>query len=395
MRAYIGRSVLIGGLLVTFVVAAVGQDDNPRSEPPRTPFYGSIGSTLISMLTRNGVQKEIQLDNSASHTLLESLREIDPTHIAFRTSEEQQQQFADIKTWENETRQKSVAAVQKSLTEEQFRRYRELDAQYLGGRALLVPETAQQLELTTAQKEKLARIDRDFRLASRPGRFAADAPRRSEEQENARLEKLKADLLAVLTQPQTNQWNEMIGAPFTIPKSFGGESWRLILMAEVHKELGLSEVEGAALVQSLESVRKQVLEETNPFRLNRTPGTPADRTRQSQQIIDTVKSSLTISQWNRLQELILQDRGVESLANSEVAKELGLSPEQRDRVRETMAKYRRNRTSDPTLRAKPEESRSRQQKLQEDLLDILTPDQKKQWEAIQGAKVDQRSLRGF
>lgn len=122
---------------------------------------------------------------------------------------------------------------------------------------------------------------------------------------------------------------------------------------------------------------------------NRAERDPFDQKgmRQSQQIIDAVQASLTVSQWNRLQQLILQNKRPESFQHHEVARELGMSQEQRDRVRKIIDEYRRQFFTDgPPLRMQAAESRVRHQAEQAGLLDVLTPDQKTVWETMQGKK---------
>jgi hypothetical protein len=228
--------------------------------------------------------------------------------------------------------------------------------------------------------------------ADRSG-VAADAPRPSDEDASVRVEQYKNDLLAVLTPDQIKQWRAMAGAPFKTPKFFSGPSWRLVLVPEVQKELGLSEDGAATLERSLTAIQREgYAERSRAFGSDLAGRDQADQRHQSQQIIDTVRASLTVTQWNRLQELILQQTGAESVAHHEVAKELGLNQEQRDRAREIITEYQRSRIEGRTLLVKPKELRARQQKEQADLLDVLTPDQKKMWEAMQGAKVDLPSL---
>jgi hypothetical protein len=365
------------GLILTGAAAGMAQDDN-RSEPSRPPFYSLAPSKLTWLLTKPGVQKELGLDESESRKLLASLREIDPTNYALRTPEERKKQVARVHAVFDATKQKSEEAIQKSLSEAQFQRFQQLQLQRLGGRALVFRDTAHKLAetlaLTAEQQAKLKTISQEF----------------SSTKPQAITEKFKSDLLAVLTPEQMNQWKAMMGAPFTIPKSFRSVPWQLIFVPEVHKEMGLSEDEAARLVRLLEAVRKEVIEEKGQeeFDFNLAGPPPADRDRSAQQIIDAARSALTVSQWNRLQELLLQDAGLESLAHPEVAIKLGLSRQQRDRVRESIAEYLRGFTGDRTLAATPNELQSRRDKVQADLLDILTPDQKTQWETMQGSKVD-------
>lgn len=373
------RNVFVSGLILAFATAAVAQEGDKLNDLPRLPFYGSDGSTLIAQLVKPGVQEELRLDESKSKPLLDSLREIDPKHVAFRTPEDRQQ----IIKIRDEVTQKSQAAIQKFLSEEQFRRFQQVEMQYLGGRALLTAEIAQKFALTAEQQERLKAIR---------NAFVAGASGPNNEDSSVRVERYKNDLLAVLSPDQIIQWKAMTGAPFKVPQSFSGPSWRLVFEPEVQKELGLSETGVAMLRHSLTLVQIEGAKERSRSGEDWGGRDPADRKRKSQQIIDTVRSTLAVSQWNRLQELILQQIGPESLNHHEVSKELGLSEDQRDRVREIIAKYRQSLIDGGPLQTQPKELSARRKKEQADLLEILTPDQKTHWEAMQGAKVDEYSL---
>lgn len=387
------RGAFTVGMMLAFAAAVLAQEDANRSETPRSPNYGPGGSTLITLVAKPGVQTEIGLAEPESKRLLDLLREIDPTHSAFRTPEDKQQEFARELAIQEEIKRKSEAAIQKSLSEEQFQRLQQLQLQDRGGVALLNPEIARRLALTAEQEKTLETIKEEFRRAVQASRngAASGTPRTGDEAASTPVDKFKTDLLAVLTPEQANQWQAMTGAPFVIPKFIRRYSFHLVISPEVQKELGLADNEAAALVQSLDAIeRDEGKNRDQSFRSGREASSREDRSRQSRQIVDTVKSSLTVSQWNRLQEVILQQSGMSVLAHSDVANRLGLSREQRNRVRETIDKYRQELAGNRTLLPKPGESQTRRQREQADLLDILTPEQKEQWDAMQGAKADLR-----
>lgn len=402
------RETLIAGMILAFAAAALAQEDAIRSETPRSPNYGPGGSTLINLLANPRVQTELGLAEPESTKLLDSLREMNPTHPAFRTAEERQQGAARVAEMMDAIKRKSEAAVQNSLSEEQFRRFQQLELQYQGGLALSNPEIAQRLAVTVAQRKKLETLKEEYRRASQANRSGAApvTPRPDNESVSARLDKYKADLLAVLTPEQANRWQAMTGTPFGVPKVMRGFPFQLVALPDVQKELGLSEGEAATLARSLAAIEEverveHVERLLQTLQSNRAASSPDDRRRQledrgqqSQHIIDTVNASLTFSQWNRLQELALQQRGVSVLAQPDVANKLGLSREQRTRVRETMDKYRREATGNRTLLPKPGESQTRRQREQAELLDILTPEQNAKWKAMQGAKADLRNPLG-
>lgn len=387
MSTCIIRHASVIGFILASAFRIAAQENKP-SEISKAPLYipGS-GSMVIFLITKPGVQKEIGLEAPGSQKLLELLRAIDPTNNSFRTPEERRQQATGTMATMDETKQKSQAAVQKALSPDQFRRLQQLEMQYLGGRALLNPQTAQQLALSDDQQERLKTIRQAFRVADQSRRSPGVAGE-SRANDDEAAEKQRADLLAVLTPEQSKQFTTMQGTPFTVPKLFSGPLWRLAVLPEVQQELGLSESEGAKLVQSLTDIQQEGFAKLRTVSPAQEGRFGAEGRRQSEQIIDTVRDNLTVSQWNRLQELMLQQFGTESLAHPEVIKRLGLSRAQQDQVRETIAEFRRGFANDRTLLVRPDEQRNRQQKEHTALLEILTEDQKRQWDAMQGTKVD-------
>lgn len=68
--AWAVRDTFITGMIFASAAVAVAQDDDNRGAPPRTSFYGSGGSTLIYLLTKPGIQRELKLDEATSKSLL-------------------------------------------------------------------------------------------------------------------------------------------------------------------------------------------------------------------------------------------------------------------------------------------------------------------------------------
>lgn len=94
-----------------------------------------------------------------------------------------------------------------------------------------------------------------------------------------------------------------------------------------------------------------------------------------------IDETLTPAQKTRLQEILLQVRGPQAMAEPALAKSMGLSDEQVKQLRDLL-----QNTPAPTT----EEERT---KLEESLLAVLTEDQRKKFQAMQGAKFDVAKLR--
>jgi hypothetical protein len=195
------------------------------------------------------------------------------------------------------------------------------------------------------------------------------------------VKKYQADLVAVLTTEQKQQWERMQGQPFEFPKNLSSGT-ELILVPQVHRELGMPDADAAKLVKSLMDLRRQMHENLDRNRIKEDTNRPlGDRIKEFNLINDTIRSSLTPAQWNRLQELCLQRQGVRSLNHSAVATTLGFTPEQRKRVRNLRHPSRGDGSAQPII---AEDGSTRQAKMKADLLDVLTPEQKQRWEAMQG-----------
>lgn len=380
------RSHGLVGSIIAITALGWAQEQADHIQGVKLPYYSLVPSKLIWLITKPGIQKELGIDEAESQKLLASLRSIDRTNVALQTPEEKKQRTAAIVALNNEMRRGAEEAISKSISEDQLQRFQQLQLQVLGSRALVslqgAERLARQLSLTAEQRERLKKVQEDFR-----------AKRLS-----AITEEYEADLVAVLTPEQTIRWNEMMGTPFQMPKSYmGNASWEMIYVPEVQKELGLNEDEVETLVQALAVIRNRVIKEKGQeaYGSNRDGNPPGDRSRRAQELVATVKSSLTIAQWNRLQELILQEAGLESLDHPDVATKVELTLEQRERVHTLIREFMKEGFGGAgTLNApmKWETRQLLQRKLHADLLELLTMDQKKIWEAMQGAKVDDQLL---
>lgn len=94
-----------------------------------------------------------------------------------------------------------------------------------------------------------------------------------------------------------------------------------------------------------------------------------------------IDETLTPAQKTRLQEILLQVRGPQAMAEPALAKSVGLSEDQVRQLRDLL-----QNTPAPTT----EEERT---KLEDSLLAVLTEEQRKKFQAMQGAKFDVAKLR--
>lgn len=191
-------------------------------------------------------------------------------------------------------------------------------------------------------------------------------------------------------------------------RGFGGGVSGLVGMAEVQKELGITDEQKTEITK--------VIEESRPMRgaggFNREEFqnlSEEERTKRfeemrkqgeetAKKVEEKVKGVLNEQQWTRLSELRIQREGVNALSRAEVAEKLALSDEQKKEIAKLNEGLR------PTFgRGAPgggerpnfEEIRAQREKVQKDILAVLSEDQKETFEKMQGAKFEFPRPTGF
>ena len=114
-----------------------------------------------------------------------------------------------------------------------------------------------------------------------------------------------------------------------------------------------------------------------------------------QQADAKIKEVLNEEQHKRLDQIMLQMRGVRALADAAVAKELGLTEDQQKKLRAALNPSRDGQ-SRPDFRNMSEEERNKyfaerraqEEKRQTDAMAVLTDDQKTKFERMKGKKIE-------
>jgi Spy/CpxP family protein refolding chaperone len=180
--------------------------------------FGPMGGGAM-MLRTPEVQTELKLTEAQKTKVTEMLQQI---------REERQGAFQDLQGQGPEAIQKKMAEWRASeekqvnaiLNADQQKRYRQLQLQQRGVTAVLEPAVADALKLTADQRSKVqALVDAQrqemrslFEGAGGPGNFQELRPKME-----ALRKQTDEKIAAVLTEDQTKQWKEMLGAPFTFP----------------------------------------------------------------------------------------------------------------------------------------------------------------------------------
>jgi Spy/CpxP family protein refolding chaperone len=180
----------------------------------------------------------------------------------------------------------------------------------------------------------------------------------------------------------------------------------LVAMPEVQKEIGLSEADAAKLAEDLQALRpprgqnnfgdfQNLSEEERQKRFEDFRKQMEEVSKKSE---DLIKTTLSDAQFQRLEQLQIQRQGAMALNNEDVAKKLKITDEQKDKldkIAEENRPQRRRGGGDGNNAGEggrpnfdPEAFRARIQKMNDDMLAVLTPDQKKQFEEMQGEKFE-------
>lgn len=193
---------------------------------------------------------------------------------------------------------------------------------------------------------------------------------------------------------QPGQGGDRSGGPQGFGGGMAGGGASLALREDVRKELGLTD-------KQVESLRTKLRE------LMPQPGPNGDRPQVNPEEIAkkteaAIKSVLTPAQQKRLQELQLQRTGPSALADKTIAAKVGISEETRAKIEKMVQdhrqKVRQQFSSQPSsqeeAQKRQEEMRKSREKLQADILALLTPDQKAKWESLLGKPFEFQQRRG-
>ncbi|MCL6623944.1 MAG: hypothetical protein K6T17_04895 [Fimbriimonadales bacterium] len=168
----------------------------------------------------------------------------------------------------------------------------------------------------------------------------------------------------------------------------------LLLRPDVQQELQITEQQRQQIQEAMQALRPAGGPGGGPGGRGGAGGglDPQQRDQQTAEVEKTIKGILNESQYARYRELLAQWLGAEALARKDYADEVGLTSDQRlkiqeiqrqaqQRLREELQAAREAGGDFQAIRQKLEQIRveTRQQ-----ILNLLTPEQKTKWQQIQG-----------
>jgi Spy/CpxP family protein refolding chaperone len=210
-------------------------------------------------------------------------------------------------------------------------------------------------------------------------------------------------LFLIATAAQAQDRGRRMG--FGGPGFFGASSSQLLGTPEVQKELGVTDEQKGLIEDMVADIREKMREafaggggfqdfqnlsqeeQRKVMEEGRKKGEEVQK-----KADDMVAMILEPKQLELLQQLKLQREGVMALNRDEIAKKLAITDEQREKIRkiqeESRPQFSFQQLSEEERRELFAKMRERGEKMNADIIAVLTPEQKSNWEKMQGKKFE-------
>jgi len=186
-----------------------------QAQGQRRGFGGGRFMAGYALLSNKSVQQELKLDDTQAEKIGGVVRDINAKmreKIADIPQEERREKFAELIRSTNE---EIKTATKDELKPEQVRRLEQIIRQQSGIAAFAEPGTAEKLELSADQKEKLREIATE--TASKQRELFESGNREEMREKSATIRKeAQEKAVAVLNDKQQGTWKELLGAPFEV-----------------------------------------------------------------------------------------------------------------------------------------------------------------------------------
>ncbi|MGA2257554.1 MAG: DUF4956 domain-containing protein [Thermoguttaceae bacterium] len=235
------RCGVVMGVMVLSLIAgqALAQPQGPGFGPFGMGGFGPGGpgmpATLMSLIGIAEVQKEVglsdqqvkdvrTLSSESQRQLRSAMSGINFQELQDMSEDERQKMFAEAQGKADGANKQADEKLGKILDKKQLSRLNQLQLQREGVTAISRTEVAKQLDLSKEQIAKIRKIQEQGRAGfgamvgpggpggpdQNPGDFMAGIEQQRE--------KIQADILAALTDPQRTKWAEMKGKEFKFPQ---------------------------------------------------------------------------------------------------------------------------------------------------------------------------------
>jgi hypothetical protein len=240
---------------------------------------------------------------------------------------------------------KALALIMEDVfTEEQKKRFKQLDVQGRGLGAFNLPEVQKALQLTEKQKGAVEGLtDLYNRLFARFSQDARSNPQASADIQRrftALVTEIQNTLNARLTEAQKTAWKDLTGAAFT----FQGQGARfgavLILNPSVQEHLKVSQEDAKQFKKVTEDVRAKHKDEIEELKekqqelKEKAKDFPRHANAQLwKALAKSIGEALDEEQQKRFKQLRLQRQGIQAFATAEIQKALKLTEEQKAEIK--------------------------------------------------------------
>lgn len=182
--------------------------------PPQNPTAGLLGmpevqtELKLSAEQKNAISKAVADLQKSSQ---DAMAGFDPRRMGELSEEERNKLFTEMRTKSEAANKQADEVFRAALSTEQTKRLDQLRLQREGAAAIVRPEHADKLKLSEKQLKQLTEVQARSFSGMGPAVVAPQA---------------QADLLAVLSTDQQQQWAEMTGAAFQFPAPPAGNRGR-------------------------------------------------------------------------------------------------------------------------------------------------------------------------
>lgn len=434
------------GLALVIVVSAVMAQEQSQRRGAGVIFApGNPAELLRSGPMREEVRKELAISDEQTKQMEEAFAPLKELDGDFREAqglapEERRKRMTEIATKRAAEGKLAEERLNQILKPEQRARWKQLWLQRQGNVVLLQPEIAKQLGLTDEQREKMREIAAS--LNPQPGQPKLQDLSQQERQQffgelNARRDKALLDMLEVLTDEQKTRFAEMKGKEFPFPTqrlgSFSdqpggqqpprvraggrlrgglqtfGNPIELLEYPVVQKELAISNEQMQQLEKAFVPLRElggdaNEARNLSPEEQRKLLQEIAEKGAAASKLVaEDVDQILNPEQRQRLKQLWLQFQGIRLITQPDVAKELGLTQEQQDKIRKVLKVVQDHRMkaanpppgqpgfqefSQAELEQWRSELRALEEKAEAETLAVLTDEQKAKFAEMNGKEFD-------
>jgi Spy/CpxP family protein refolding chaperone len=202
-------------------VLAQASAGNGSSRPPR----GTVG--VLTIVRKEAVQKELALTDDQQSKLSDLIEEFDlslfdvaeasPPNLRALSSEERNKALTVLDTHARKMTEERIPKLTVILTPQQMARLDQIWLQNMGGNALLEKKVVEKLKITAEQAKTLDEISMNFAVQITDMALSRSGDRKQQGEKVQVLSKQRdAEMFAILTPAQTDQFRELKGKEFDL-----------------------------------------------------------------------------------------------------------------------------------------------------------------------------------